>query len=160
MKCLTMITYLEYLTTIAISALLSCLAFSYWDSLAASRAVQQDAQLLAHTIKSTQIRAMASHQTTRLCGNVTCTLPLGEALVIVPEQGSAFSTTLSGKTRLVTRAFPASKSHQFIFTAQGMTDFQNASIYVCSKTSPIARQLRVNQAGRVVTAEENAFDAC
>lgn len=155
-----MFSSLEYVITLAISALLSCLAFSYWGSLTASRAVNQDAQILAKTFKSTQIRAMASHQATRLCGNPECTLPLGDAIVIVPETGDTYHNQLSGKTHIITRAFPAQTSHQFLFTAQGMTDFQNASIYVCSKTSPIARQLRINQAGRVVLQDDNVFEAC
>ena len=70
------------------------------------------------------------------------------------------SLKLSGKTHLIIRAFPAHKQGQFTFTPYGMTDFQNASIYVCSKTSPIARHLRVNQAGRVLIAEGNAYDQC
>ena len=144
---------LECIVTFAISATIACLAFFYWDNLLASYAVNQDAQLLAKTFKSTQIRAMTSHQTTRICGDENCIQPLNTHIVIIPDVGDAYHTTLSGKTHLITRAFPANKSNQFIFTPQGMTDFQNASIYVCSNTSPIAKQLRINQAGRVVVAE-------
>lgn len=141
---------LECIVAMSISAALSCLAFFYWDNLLASYAVNQDAQILAKTFKSTQMRAMTSHQTTRVCGDEHCTQPLGEHIVMVPDVGDAYHTTLSGKTHLITRAFPASKSNQFIFTPQGMTDFQNASVYVCSNTSAMSRQLRINQAGRVV----------
>ncbi|MFI4956948.1 MAG: GspH/FimT family pseudopilin [Gammaproteobacteria bacterium] len=151
---------LECIVTLAISAIVSCLAFSYWDNLIASYAVNQDAHILAKTFKSTQIRAMASHQTTRLCGDEHCTAPLGDNIVVVPDVGNTYHTALSGKTHLITRAFPASKNNQFVFTPQGMTDFQNASIYVCSNTSPVARQLRINQAGRVIVDEENVFEEC
>jgi Tfp pilus assembly protein FimT len=151
---------LECIITVIISATIACLAFFYWDNLLASYAVNQDAQLLAKTFKSTQIRAMASHQTTRLCGDEHCSTPLGDNVVMVPDVGDTYHTALSGKTHLITRAFPASKSNQFIFTPQGMTDFQNASIYVCSNTSSIAIQLRINQAGRVVVDKENVYKEC
>lgn len=151
---------LEYLIAFAISAMLSVLAFSYWHTFTAQRAVNHDTQLLAHALQSAQIRAMTSHQTTRICGNPECTAPLQQHIVIVSEQGTLFHTSLTGKNHLITRAFPARKDHQFTFTPQGMTDFQNASIYICSNQSPIAKQLRINQAGRVTQNNDNTFTAC
>jgi prepilin-type N-terminal cleavage/methylation domain-containing protein len=159
MRHLSGFTLLECMVVLTISVTLSCLAFSYWHGIVASQAVRQDVSILMKTFKSTQIRAMASHQVTRVCGNVDCDAPWEDKVVIV-QPNAHYQAELSGKTRLIARAFPAQKQHQFTFTAQGMTDFQNASIYVCSKTSPIARRLRINQAGRVSVSDENVFEAC
>lgn len=134
-------TLLECLIVLTIGALMSMMAIGYWDGLLANKAVQQDAILLTDTFRTSQLQALASHQTIR---------------IMMDED----HLRLSGKTRLIIRAFPAHKKGQFTFTPYGMTDFQNASIYVCSKTSPIARHLRVNQAGRVVMAQDNAYDQC
>lgn len=152
-------TLLETLIALIISAMLAVLAFSYWGSFTASRHVQHDAALIAQTLRTAQLHAMASHESTWVCGEASCTAPFADTWLILHSQGTLLHTALSQKTTIVVRAFPARMNHQFVFTPDGMTDFQNASIYVCASTAHIARRVRINQAGRV-TETEDSGDAC
>ncbi len=142
-----------------IGTMLSMLAFSHIKTIIERKAVAQDTLLISKALTSAQLRALTSHQEARVCGDPSCTLSWGHDLFIV-QHGSTHHVSLSGKTSLIVRAFPAHIEHQFIFTPAGMTDFQNASIYVCSQTSLLATQLRINQAGRVSISEGNAFEHC
>lgn len=143
-------TLLECLLALGILAIIAHWASYSYQYLLFKQAVSHDVALIESTLISSRQAA--------LLNNESVTVMFRDQTLSIARQ----SLQLSGRTAIYLAFFPKSHDHSIRFTDDGLTAFQNGSIYVCPQqfSTRLAQRIVINQAGRVRVTGEGAAAGC
>lgn len=133
-------TLLELLCVLGLMAIISTMTVGLAQRQIENRTLEQDLNILKHTLEAAKISAQTSNHSTEILFNND------EIVLINPIEQLHFR--LSGKTEIRLASFPKNTHTILRFSAEGKTDFQNGTFTL---TSPhgFEKYLIINQGGRV-----------